>query len=324
MELINRERRNAGLSRVDMGDNVAAQLHAESMLENCFTSHWGIDGLKPYMRYALEGGDQYSSENASGLDYCITAGDGYRGLVGIEEEVEDVMEGLMDSPGHRDNILAPLHRKVNIGLAWDRYNFFAVQLFEGDYVDYQQYPIIEGDILKISGSTKNGADLDYSGNTSSFSIYYDPPPHELTRGQVARTYCYGGGRPVAFLRKPLGSGFYYIDDEFTSTYSPCPDPYGVDPLAPPGSFSGGGARSLAGCLRRQPGVPGSLLYRAKDNDVEVEGIPSEVLGGGGPEPAAGRARAGSLHHHHVGNSGRPGRSYITAPHLPRDRPSLDL
>ncbi len=233
MELINRERRNAGLSRVDMGDNVAAQLHAESMLENCFTSHWGIDGLKPYMRYALEGGDQYSSENASGLDYCITAGDGYRGLVGIEEEVEDVMEGLMDSPGHRDNILAPLHRKVNIGLAWDRYNFFAVQLFEGDYVDYQQYPIIEGDILKISGSTKNGADLDYSGNTSSFSIYYDPPPHELTRGQVARTYCYGGGRPVAFLRKPLGSGFYYIDDEFTSTYSPCPDPYDVDSLAPP-------------------------------------------------------------------------------------------
>ena len=73
LELINVERRRAGVSAVTMGDNVAAQLHADSSLENCTSSHWGIDGLKPYMRYSLAGGYQSNGENGSGLDYCIKA-----------------------------------------------------------------------------------------------------------------------------------------------------------------------------------------------------------------------------------------------------------
>ena len=58
LELINDERVSAGLNPVVLGDNAAAQLHAEASLENCFSSHWGIDGLKPYMRYSLAGGYQ--------------------------------------------------------------------------------------------------------------------------------------------------------------------------------------------------------------------------------------------------------------------------
>ena len=58
LELINRERRKAGLPEVTLGSNRAAQLHAEAMLADCFSSHWGMDGLKPYMRYTLAGGQQ--------------------------------------------------------------------------------------------------------------------------------------------------------------------------------------------------------------------------------------------------------------------------
>ena len=39
------------------------------------------------------------------------------------------MRRWMGSPEHRDNILD--HKKVNIGLAWDKYNLKAVQHFEG-------------------------------------------------------------------------------------------------------------------------------------------------------------------------------------------------
>ena len=46
LELVNSERNKAGLKPVELGDNAAAQLHAESELANCFSSHWGIDGLK--------------------------------------------------------------------------------------------------------------------------------------------------------------------------------------------------------------------------------------------------------------------------------------
>ena len=54
LDVINSERADAGVGSVTLGDNVAAQLQAEAGLENCFTSHWGLDGLKPYMRYSLE------------------------------------------------------------------------------------------------------------------------------------------------------------------------------------------------------------------------------------------------------------------------------
>ena len=78
LELINQERDRLALPLLELGTNNAVQLHAESALEHCFSSHWGVDGLKPYMRYSLAGGYQSNGENASGLDYCYKASDGYR------------------------------------------------------------------------------------------------------------------------------------------------------------------------------------------------------------------------------------------------------
>ena len=64
------------------------------------------------------------------------------------------MEGWMNSPGHRRNILNSTHRKVNIGLATDGYNFGAVQHFEGDYAMYDTLPSIDGRILALSGNSQ--------------------------------------------------------------------------------------------------------------------------------------------------------------------------
>ena len=232
LELINGERAKAGLDSVVLGDNIAAQLHAEAALENCFASHWGIDGLKPYMRYSLAGGYQSNGENGSGSDYCIEASDGYRAIQSINTEIREAMEGWMDSPGHRRNILRKWHKKVNIGLAWDRYNFLAYQHFEGDYVEYDELPVVEEGVLRISGRTKNGARFDQDRDLG-IQVYYDQPPHSLSRGQVTRTYCYDGGRQIGALRKPLTGGWYYEEDEFTKSYKPCPDPYDVPVDAPP-------------------------------------------------------------------------------------------
>lgn len=230
LKLINDERVKAGFSPVVLGDNAAVQLHAEASLENCFSSHWGIDGLKPYMRYSLAGGYQSNGENGSGIDYCIKASDGYRANSGAKQEIREAMEGWMDSTGHRDNILDPWHKKVNIGLAWDRYNFMAYQHFEGDYVEYAQLPSIEKGVLRMSGTAKNGAQFDNS-LFSGVQIYYDEPPHTLSRGQVGRTYCYDNGLLVASLRQPLTGGWFYDEDEFSQTHLPCPDPYEVSPNA---------------------------------------------------------------------------------------------
>ena len=233
LSLINAERKKAGVGVVTLGENIAAQLHAESALKNCFSSHWGLDGLKPYMRYSLAGGYQSNGENGSGLDYCIKASDGYSPNSSINQEIREAMDGWMRSPGHRRNILDPTHRKVSIGIAWDRYNTAMYQHFEGDYIEYDRLPTISNGVLSLSVTTRNGAQ--FSGNLGQ-TIFYDPPPHELTRGQVARTYCYDNGRTVASLRRPLTGGFYWSTNTFTTTYNPCPSPYDV-PASTPGPRS---------------------------------------------------------------------------------------
>ena len=226
LELINKARAQAGVPEVILGDNVAAQLHAESSLANCVSGHWGVDGLKPYMRYSLAGGNQSNAENGSGLDYCIDSSDGYRALGSIESEVREAMGGWMGSPGHRRNLLEPWHKKVNIGLAWDRYNFTAYQHFEGDYVRYDSLPQIHNGTLLFSGRAIN--ELRFSSKEElGVQLFYDPPPHALTRGQVSRTYCYDSGVQVAAFRYPLTGSSYWTEDAYFTPYTPCPDPYAV-------------------------------------------------------------------------------------------------
>ena len=247
LELINAERSRAGLATVVLGDNIAAQLHAESAIENCYGAHWGIDGLKPYMRYTLAGGYQSNGENWhestgwyrrngttwSSLDYCLTKSTrGFPPLVtNVFENVRNAMEGWMSSPGHSRNILTATHKRVNIGVATDGYSFAAVQHFEGDYLTYDGLPKLDGGLLALSGSTRNGVGFN-APDDLDVQIYYDPPPHSLTRGQLARTSCYDSGRLVATLRRPLTGNSYWTEDEFTRTYEPCPNPYDVAASAP--------------------------------------------------------------------------------------------
>ena len=239
LELINAERIKAGVAPVILGDNVAAQLHAESALENCFSSHWGIDGLKPYMRYSVAGGYQSNAENASGSDYCIKGSERYRALGSIEREIEKAMYGLqgngglMGSPGHRRNILGKWHKKVNIGLAWDRYNFKAVQQFEGNYIEYDHLPFIENGIISLSGTVRNGVAFEDAGDLK-VRLYYDPPTRPLTRGQISRTYCSRDGLRIASLREPVTGDLFYSRDKVRRTIetSRCPDPYNVSADSP--------------------------------------------------------------------------------------------
>ena len=232
LQLINNERRVAGVPEVVLGVNNAAQLHAEDSLEGCHSSHWGSDGLKPYMRYSLTGGYQSNGENGSGSDYCIRARDRYVALSGIKIEIRDAMAGWMSSPGHRRNILERKHKKVNIGLAWDRYNLIAVQHFEGDYVEYETLPEFDEGKLRLEGQVKNGARFGV-GDTIPVQIFYDPPPYPLTPGQLSGTYCYGSGLPVAYIREPLTGDWYYPEDSLRTTYSPCSSPYEVSQDVPP-------------------------------------------------------------------------------------------
>ena len=114
-------------------------------------------------------------------------------------------------------------KKVNIGLAWDKYNFKAYQHFEGDYVEYDELPSIENGILYLSGKTKNGAKFDNYEDLGALLFY---EPHILTSEAVSKTYAYCFGVNVAGFLWPLSGGLDWGGISNFSDYTSCPN----DPL----------------------------------------------------------------------------------------------
>lgn len=223
LRLINRDRAANGLSPVMLGNNPAAQQHAEEMLDHSYLSHWGLDGLTPYMRYTLAGGVNYEAENVFGVNSAPDPGLRYR-TISPQQEIGEAQVGLMASPGHRDNILRPWHRKVNLGIACSRITCAVVQQFEGDYIEFDSRPTLNSGMLFLSG--KLSSYFEFSG----VQVWYEQLPHALTLGQLDRSRSYNlGERPAVFIREPPPPGSFYskADDSTIFTWTSSVSPYDV-------------------------------------------------------------------------------------------------
>ena len=229
LSLVNDARQAEGLRQVALGANLAPQGHAEDMAAHCFLSHWGTNGMKPYMRYSLAGGAQANAENVSGASFCPDDPSRYE-IQPLSDELRDAFNGLMNSPGHRANILRPEHRELHLGMAYRAPNFWLVQHFTGHYAAFAQLPEIENGHLSFDMSACNGAQI--SDDALGVQVRYDPPPAPLRPGQLQRTSCYSSGPAIAALRRPLGPNQYYTDHDFTLPAGECLDPYSLDPGLP--------------------------------------------------------------------------------------------
>ena len=228
VELTNAQRVLAGARPVRLGDNPAAQFHAQAALDGCYSSHWDRWGLKPGHRYTLTGGTGFSSENVLGMDYCVKHGEGYAPIASIIQKVADAVPIWMSSPGHRRTLLDPAHTVLNIGIAYARYNTVLVQQFGSDYVTYTVRPGLSPEGLLTMQGTVEGATLHLAG-WANFQIGYDPPPHPLSRGQLAFTYARCGYLPVGTLLKPPPAGSRYNNLAGSASMTVgCVDPYQTD------------------------------------------------------------------------------------------------
>jgi hypothetical protein len=213
--LINSDRAQAGVPPVILGQNLAAQKHAEDMFRNYYLSHLDTDGLKPYMRYTLEGGVNYEEENAAYSGYYDESADpnSYE-EIDAKEELTRLQNGMMyddaeENWSHRDNILNKWHKKVNIGIAFDNHRLALVQEFEGDYVTFDTVPVITstsfGKFLSMAGQVT-------LGTISSVDIFYDPLPQALTQEQLlAEPKSYSLGERVGTIIPPPPHGYHYSD-----------------------------------------------------------------------------------------------------------------
>ena len=292
LELVNDERRKAGVPPVRLGNNRAAQLHAEAALEACYSAHWDRWGLKPNHRYTLAGGTGADAENVSGHDACTRTGDGYRLLGNLSDEISDTTAGLMGSRDHRQTILNSAHTVLNAGIAHDIYNINVVQQFSSDYVTYQERPNIdEKGILRFRAATQ-GATLGI-GKTVNIQIHYDRPPTSLTRGQLYQTYSLCGSHQAAYIVRPKKSlpqgGTVEVEDRTSITR--CTDPYLVNAAtkvpADPAKVEAEREIIKARALRPKETqetvhkVAATTLNRGTKY-IEVEANLTEVLGHHGP------------------------------------------
>ena len=112
--LINAERDAIGLDplRLVTPLNAASEDHSRWMLETDIFSHMGAGGSSPYARMTEAG---YPFEGAS-MALENIGWQSARGEPGFADDVEDIHESLMQSPGHRANILNPDAEDMGLGV----------------------------------------------------------------------------------------------------------------------------------------------------------------------------------------------------------------
>lgn len=101
LNLVNDERAKAGVTPLVWEDALAAvaRAHSEDMFKRGYFSH-----------YSPEGKDVGDRLNAAGISYTY-AGEN----LALAPNIQSAHDGLMNSPGHRRNILDPAFRKIGIG-----------------------------------------------------------------------------------------------------------------------------------------------------------------------------------------------------------------
>ena len=236
LDLVNAERETVGVKALELGQNPAAQLHAEESLASCITSYWSAYGLKPYHRYTFAGGQQAMTTIWIGRNGCIGP-DGDYLPVDVQERVNDAFGTWMEQEHFRSLFLSADYRLMSIGLAYDDYNYLLYPQLETDYLTYKEPPSIRGGALRLRGTVNREVRF-RDDKDLGVDISYDPLPQTLTPGQLARTTCYDHGVPVAALRPPLSDARYYTESQYLRTYRACPNPYAVASGRPaPSSYS---------------------------------------------------------------------------------------
>ena len=99
---LNLERERAGAGKLTLNKKMTevAREHSRDMWERSYFSHVNPDGKDPFDRM-----------RAGGVDYQM-AGEN----LALSPDVGVAMEGLMDSPGHKRNILDPAFGRVGVGI----------------------------------------------------------------------------------------------------------------------------------------------------------------------------------------------------------------
>ncbi|EEE36364.1 allergen V5/Tpx-1 family protein [Rhodobacteraceae bacterium KLH11] len=145
LALINQERTSRGLDPLQLETrlNESSEDHSEWMLDTDRFSHTGQGGSSATQRMQAAGFD-LSGSWRTGENIAWQS---ERGAPGISDDVAQLHQNLMNSPGHRANILNPDFKYIGIGIE------------EGDMQGYdavmvtQNFAATQGDVVLDNGGT---------------------------------------------------------------------------------------------------------------------------------------------------------------------------
>lgn len=155
LDLINQERTSRGLDalQLELRLNDAAEDYSDLMLDNDFFSHTGPGGTDPGDRME-DAGFVFSGSWTWGENIAWQS---ERGATGISDDVANLHQALMNSSGHRANILNPNFELIGIGIE------------RGDYRGYDA-------VMITQNFATTGASVQIDGGTGGNTPPLNPPP----------------------------------------------------------------------------------------------------------------------------------------------------
>jgi uncharacterized protein YkwD len=115
LRLLNQERRRYHLQALEEDErlNAVARAHSEDMGRNHYFAHINLRGEDPVARLSRAGGQGTIGEN-----------------IALDLSLEGAHRRLMNSPGHRANMLDPDFTHVGIGVFFNGSHYYITQLFQ--------------------------------------------------------------------------------------------------------------------------------------------------------------------------------------------------
>lgn len=216
LELVNKDRQANGLGPVTW-DPVAAQAgmaHAAELAPLGVLSHWNQAGYGPDLRYSLAGGPDSVMEN--GYMYWHSPGGGPRTAQAWTVLVTEAEANLMQSPGHRANILTPEHTGLGIGLAYDAAagSVELTQEFTNHYVTMAptQPEARVGEQITVRGRLEAGA------SAPLINLAWEPLPQAMTVAALKQTSSYSSPAQFYQALSPTVGATGEFEQAFTLDY----------------------------------------------------------------------------------------------------------
>jgi serralysin len=293
LELVNAERAANGVQPLafDFQLNDSAELHSQWMIATDTFSHTGANGSTPTERM-VAAGYQLTGSWTTGENLAWAS---LRPPAGTQDEVELLHQNLMNSPGHRANILAASFREVGIGFELGEFQgyqgAFVTQNFartgSAFFITGVAFDDLDGDVRYDPGEGLGGVTVTAvsAGGATYTGATYGSGGYDLAVAPGTYTLTFSGGGFAASSRTvTVGQANVKVDwiDPGSATAGPTP---GDDNLTGARLDGGAGADTLTGT------AGDDWLRGSAGNDV--------LLGGAGFDDLHGGAGADTLH----GNQG---------------------